>query len=71
MNYFAKIYDGYVEAVILVSNTIENGVEWCVEQYGGDWVQTYIDVPNKTFANIGYTYDPVADDFIAPVIDEP
>lgn len=71
MNYFAKIYDGYVEAVILVSNTIENGVEWCVEQYGGDWVQTYIDVPNKTFANIGYTYDPVVDDFIAPVIDEP
>lgn len=71
MNYFAKIYDGYVEAVILVSNTIQNGQEWCVEQYGGDWVQTYIDVPNKTFANIGYTYDPVADDFIAPVIDEP
>lgn len=69
MNYFAKIFNGYVEAVILVSNTIENGVEWCVEQYGGEWVQTFLDDPNKVFANIGYKYDEDTQNFIAPDVE--
>jgi len=69
MNYFAKLNNNIVEAVILLSDTIENGAEWCVEQYGGIWVQTYFDDPNKTFANIGYKYDNDTKDFIIEPVD--
>jgi hypothetical protein len=35
--------------------------------YTGNWVETFIDNPNKTYAGIGYTYDATTDDFIPPV----
>jgi hypothetical protein len=37
------------------------------ERYLGVWVETFIDLPNKTYAGIGYTYDPLTQDFTAPV----
>lgn len=36
------------------------------ERYTGVWVETFIDTPNKTYAGIGYTYDPITQDFTAP-----
>ncbi len=36
------------------------------ERYPGTWVRTYFDLPNKTYAGVGYIYLPDADDFIAP-----
>jgi hypothetical protein len=35
--------------------------------YTGNWVETFIDNPDKTYAGIGYTYNATTDDFIAPV----
>ena len=39
--------------------------------YTGIWVETFFDLPTKTYAGIGYTYDAVLDEFVAPVFPEP
>ena len=40
--------------------------EWYTNFVGAPCVQTFIDDPTKTYAGIGYTYDPEIQDFIAP-----
>jgi hypothetical protein len=37
------------------------------DRYPGTWVETFFDLPNKTYAGVGYTYDPVTQDFTAPI----
>jgi hypothetical protein len=36
------------------------------DRYAGTWVETFINVPGKTYAGVGYTYDKQTKDFIAP-----
>jgi hypothetical protein len=36
------------------------------DRYPGIWVETFIGLPNKTYAGIGYTYDAGRDAFIPP-----
>ena len=36
------------------------------ERYPGTWVETFVDLPNKTYAGPGFIYDPVAKDFSPP-----
>lgn len=66
MNYFAQIVDNIVTDVIVVNDTVPDGAQFCHDTFGGEWVQTYIDDPDKTYAGIGYTYNPATQDFIAP-----
>jgi len=66
MNYFAQIVDNIVTEVIAVNDNIVDGAQFCHDLLGGVWVQTYIDNPDKTYAGIGYTYDPETQDFISP-----
>jgi len=66
MNYFAQIVNNIVTEVIAVNNDIVDGAQFCHDLLGGEWVQTFIDDPNKTYAGIGYTYSPATQDFIAP-----
>jgi len=66
MNYFAEIVNDIVTQVILVSAEVSDGAEFCHNLLGGEWVQTYMDNPNKQFAAIGYIYDPATQDFISP-----
>jgi len=66
MNYFAQLVDNIVTQVIALNADIVNGAQFCHDLLGGVWVQTYIDDPDKTYAGIGYTYDPITQDFIAP-----
>jgi len=40
------------------------------ERYTGRWVETFFDTEGKTYAGIGFTYDEVSEDFVAPVIPE-
>jgi len=40
------------------------------DRYPGTWVETFTDLPNKTYAGVGYTYDADTDDFIAPIVPE-
>jgi hypothetical protein len=35
-------------------------------RYSGVWVETFINLPNKTYAGVGFTYDPMTQDFTAP-----
>jgi len=41
--------------------------EWCEKKLGGTWVRTFYSTFGKTYAGVGYFYDPELEDFIAPV----
>lgn len=80
MAHFAKIENGFVSEVIVVNNEIlmnEDGLEeeaigtqFCVDTFGGEWVQTsYNSNFRGEYAGIGFTYDPVADIFVRPIIE--
>jgi hypothetical protein len=63
--YFAQIdNDNIVTQVHVVHRDF---LEADPDRYPGTWVETFFDLPNKTYAGVGYTYDPVAQDFTAPV----
>lgn len=66
MNYFAQIVNNIVTNVILLHPNVANGAQYCHDLLGGEWVQTYMDNPDKQFAALGYTYDPATDNFVAP-----
>jgi hypothetical protein len=66
MAYYAQISDDIVVDVIVVNDDIANGAQFCTDLLGGEWVQTFMDNPDKTYAGIGYTYDSATQDFIAP-----
>ena len=76
MAHFAKIENGIVTQVIVVNNNelLVDGVEYeskgqefCQSLFGGDWIQTsYNHNIRKQYAGIGYTYNEIADVFIAP-----
>ena len=77
MAHFAKIENGIVAQVIVVSNadtadgnSVEKeyiGAAFCENLFGGDWKQTsYNGRIRKNYAGIGYTYDSQRDAFIPP-----
>jgi hypothetical protein len=62
--YFAQIdADNVVTHVAVVQRDF---LEANPERYPGTWVETFVDVEGKTYAGIGYTYDPATQDFTAP-----
>ena len=66
--YFAQINNENIVihvAVVTAEFMAENP-----ERYLGTWVETFIDVPGKTYAGVGYTYDPATQDFTEPVIEQ-
>ena len=65
-NIVVEVITGVDEATI---EGIPTG-EWYSNFTGFPCVQTFIDDPDKTYAGIGYTYDPIAQDFIAPTSPE-
>jgi hypothetical protein len=64
MAYYAKLQNNIVQQIIVVSDTINDGAAWCRQTFSGEWVEC-------NNGNIGDTYDPVADEFVAPVVEEP
>lgn len=38
------------------------------ERYLGTWVETFFDRADKRYAGVGFTYDPVTQDFTEPPI---
>jgi len=77
MAHFAELDDNnIVKQVIVVKNEellidgveVESkGQEFLTNLLGGNWIQTSINNNiRKQYASIGYSYDPVADVFIAP-----
>jgi hypothetical protein len=68
--YFAQIDDNNVVTSVHVVE--QEFLEANPERYTGTWVETFFDIPNKTYAGIGYTYSYQTQDFTPPVIiDEP
>ena len=63
MTYFAQIVENIVVNVIVITQEF---LDANTDIYTGTWVETFIDHPNKTYAGIGYTYDPITNDFTAP-----
>jgi len=66
--YFAQIDENNV--VIDMAVTTTEFMEANPERYLGVWVETFLDVEGKTYAGVGYTYNPDINDFVAPVITE-
>ena len=68
MAHFAEILNGIVQRVIVVHNNEEaNGAQFCHDLLGGEWIQTsYNGNIRKQYAGIGFTYDDVRDEFVAP-----
>ncbi len=62
--YFAQIdANNVVTAVHVVQ---QDFLEANPDRYTGTWVETFIGVEGKTYAGIGYIYDPATQDFTAP-----
>jgi hypothetical protein len=70
MGHYAKVENGIVTQVI-----VADGVDWCEQNLGGEWVQTSYNTAggvhangkfpiHKNYAGIGYTFDGVG--FAAP-----
>jgi hypothetical protein len=70
MAHFARIENNLVTEVLVVHNDLEHrGADFLANDLGlgGTWVQTsYSNNFRKQYAGIGFTYDSVADVFIAP-----
>lgn len=63
--YFAEINDN--DIVINIHVVTQEFLDDNPERYSGMYVETFVDVPGKTYAGIGYTYDRANDDFVPPV----
>jgi hypothetical protein len=64
--YFAQIDNNNIVLQVHVVDRLF--LEENPERYPGTWVETFINLPNKTYASIGYTYDPATNDFTAPPV---
>lgn len=75
MAHFAQIIDGIVTNVIVVHNNEllvdgseneQKGKDFCFGLFGGEWIQTsYNSNIRKQYAGVGFSYDPVRDEFIS------
>ena len=66
--YFAQINDDNI--VIHVAVVTTQFMEENPKRYPGTWVETFVNAPGKTYAGVGYTYDPATQDFTEPVIEQ-
>jgi hypothetical protein len=67
--YFAQLNDDNVVVdvhVVTAEFMAENP-----ERYTGIWVETFINLPGKTYAGIGFIYDALTQDFTPPLEPEP
>lgn len=67
--YFAQLDENNV--VIHVAVVTADFMADNPDRYPGRWVETFFDTAGKTYAGVGFTYDEVTEDFIAPVVPEP
>jgi hypothetical protein len=65
--YFAQLDDNNIVTKVAVVQ--QAFLEANPERYTGIWVETFID-DTHTYAGVGFVYDEVSQDFVAPVIPE-
>lgn len=71
MSHWAEIDDTNTVIRVLVGDNNDpvgdEGYQWLIDNLGGTWIKTsYNNKIRKQYAGTGFTYDPVADVFIAP-----
>ena len=79
MAHAARIEDGIVREVIVVPDNLDAtesdaAIEAYIHSIGltGKWIRTsYNGNIRGRYAGIGFTYDADADEFVAPVVEEP
>jgi len=79
MAHAARIEDGIVREVIVVPDNLDAtesdaAIEAYIHGIGltGKWIRTsYNGNIRSRYAGIGFTYDEAADEFVAPVVEEP
>jgi hypothetical protein len=79
MAHAARIEDGIVREVIVVPDDLDAtesdaAIEAYIHGIGltGNWIRTsYNGNIRSRYAGIGFTYDADADEFVAPVVEEP
>jgi len=64
--YFARIDEN--NKVIDVAVTSLEFMTEHPERYEGTWVETFFDRADKRYAGVGFTYDPLTQDFTEPPI---
>jgi hypothetical protein len=64
--YFAQIDANNVVTHVAVVQ--QDFLEANPERYQGTWVETFFDTEGKTYAGVGFTYDPATQDFIPRVV---
>lgn len=62
--YFAQIDANNVVTHVAVVQ--QDFLEANPDRYTGTWVETFVGVEGKTYAGMGFIYDPVTQDFTAP-----
>lgn len=60
--YFAEINQSSVVNRVIVAES----VEWCNQHLGGNWIETFMDAPDKNYAGRGHDYYEIYKDFVAP-----
>ena len=67
--YFAQIDENNV--VINVHVVTAEFMAANSERYTGVWVETFFNLPNKSYAGVGWTYDFKTEDFTPPFVQLP
>jgi hypothetical protein len=62
--YFAQIDSNNVVTNVAVVQ--QDFLQANPERYTGTWVETFFDTAGKTYAGIGFVYDPSTEDFSEP-----
>lgn len=62
--YFAQLNENNVVTHVAVVQ--QEFLEANPDRYTGRWVETFFDTAGKTYAGVGFTYDEVLQDFVAP-----
>jgi hypothetical protein len=65
--YFAQIDDNNIVIEVHVVDRVF--LEANPDRYPGTWVETFADLPNKTYAGVGYTYNAKTKNFTAPPVE--
>ena len=59
--YFAEIQNNIVQRVIVADSE-----QWCVDNLGGEWKETFMDNPDKNYTGKGFIYNTEKDNFHSP-----
>jgi hypothetical protein len=67
ITYFAQLDD--TNRVLTVHAVTQEFIDANPDRYPGVWVETFADVEGKTYAGVGFTYNPDTQDFTAPTLE--